>query len=76
MAKIRSLKEERRDGYSVHDEIDGVYFIFEKDGKRLLQIDTHGREGRKLGGKTSQTLQFDKDAAIELLAIVRKAFNL
>jgi hypothetical protein len=76
MAKIRSFVEEKRDRYTVHDEIDAVYFSFEKDGRYLFQIDTHGRDGRKLEGKTSQTLQIDKAAAIQLIEILKRSFKL
>jgi hypothetical protein len=41
---------------------------------RLLQLDTFGSKDRKLVGKKSQTMQFDADAARQLLTIIRRAF--
>ena len=76
MAKITAFEQHPRERYSVHDEIGAVYFVFEKDGKRLFQLDTHGRDGRQLEGKTSQTIQLDQFAAEELINILKKAFML
>jgi hypothetical protein len=47
---------------------------FERDGKRLLQLDTYGSDERKDKGTVSQTLQLDETTARELLRILRKAF--
>jgi len=76
MAKIKNFKKCERDRYSTHDEIDAEYFSFERDGLRLFQIDMYGREKREIPGKTSQTIQLDKDAAVLLISILKKEFKL
>ena len=43
-------------------------------GQALLQLDTHGSSTRKFPHKVSQSLQFDKDGARELIAVVRRVF--
>ena len=40
----------------------------------LLQLDTLGSSKRQIHDKVSQTIQFDREAAIRLVAIVREAF--
>lgn len=76
MAKIREFKKGSRDRYTTHDEIDAEYFSFERDGRRLFQIDMYGRDHREIPGKTSQTIQLDRDAAELLISILKKEFNL
>ena len=42
----------------------------------IVQIDTFGSDQRKIDGKVSQTLQLDRKAATELIAILSKAYRL
>lgn len=44
------------------------------DGDKLFQIQTYGAAGSTGGAK--QTIQFDKQRAIELIDILKKEFNL
>lgn len=76
MAKVSAFKKGSRERYSVHDEIDAEYFSFERDGRRLFQIDMYGREQRENRGKTSQTIQLDREAALLLTSILQREFNL
>ena len=76
MAKIKTFTKGERDRYSTHDEIEAEYFSFDRDGRRLFQIDIYGREKRQIPGKTSQTIQLDKDAAQQLISILKKEFSL
>jgi hypothetical protein len=47
-----------------------------EDGAPVLQIDTLGSPERKNPGKQSQTLQFGREAAEQLFAILQQTFNL
>ncbi len=76
MAKIKSFNKGERERYITHDEIDAEYFSFERDGRRLFQIDMYGRAKREIPGKTSQTIQLDKERAELLIAILKKEFKL
>ena len=74
-ALIRSFTSKGRERYSVHDEIEADYFSFERDGRKLLQIDTHGRSTRENPGKQSQTIQLDKEGAAALFQILKNEFH-
>lgn len=41
---------------------------------KLFQIQTYGAEGNTFGAK--QTIQFDKQRAVELIEILKREFNL
>jgi hypothetical protein len=47
---------------------------FEAADQRILQLDTSGSDDRQIPGKVSQTLQFDRDRAAELVRIIRTVF--
>jgi hypothetical protein len=59
----------------LHDTIDNARsFYFAKDGNTIFQIDTSGRDTRKIPGKKSQTIQLNRNAARELIFQLREAF--
>jgi len=59
----------------IRDKIDNAKsFYFDKDRDRIFQIDTFGRDTRKMPGKKSQTIQLSRDAARELIFQLREAF--
>jgi hypothetical protein len=60
---------------SIHEPVDCGYAVIDVGGTRLLQIETYGRKSRKLKGKVSQTVQFTREAAIELKRIIERAFS-
>ncbi|MBO9395152.1 hypothetical protein J7400_00565 [Shimia sp. R9_2] len=51
------------------------YMTTEKDGKKLLQLNTYGSDERQIPGKLSQTLQIDKTIARQLMDILREEFG-
>ena len=55
-------------------EVDCGWSVVETASGRLLQLDTFGSKGRQIVGKKSQTVQFDRSAAIELIAILKRTF--
>ena len=44
--------------------------------EKIFQIQTYGSPERQAKGVASQTIQFDKKQAAELVAILQKEFNL
>lgn len=48
--------------------------VTERDGTKVLQLDTYGSHGRKDQGTVSQSIQIDRAQAQELLSIIRKTF--
>ncbi|MES2905839.1 MAG: methionyl-tRNA formyltransferase [Pseudomonadota bacterium] len=76
MALIRILTQKTvPERVSLHDEIEAQYFVHEKDGRSILQIDSYGRDERQVPGKVSQTLQFDREGAESLYKILKSAFH-
>lgn len=50
------------------------YSIVGVDGRKILHLETYGSSKREIPGKVSQSLEFDQDAAAQLLAAIRHAF--
>lgn len=51
-----------------------TYSVTIVDNEKFFQIDTYGTEGSTAGAK--QTIQFDKQRAVELVEILKREFNL
>jgi hypothetical protein len=75
MALIRQFTRKQRDRVSLHEEIEATYSTFERDGNVILQIDTYGRDTRKVPGKQSQTIQLDREGAEVLYGILKREFH-
>ncbi|MEZ5958278.1 MAG: hypothetical protein R3C27_13825, partial [Hyphomonadaceae bacterium] len=60
----------------VHGAIGATYTPFEANGEKYLQIDTYGSDARDIPGKKSQSVQLNKQSAIELVAILRREFDI
>jgi len=69
MARIdlNTIHRINKDRNMVHEKVDASYTVFEKDGKKYVQIDTYGRVKRDIPGKISQSFQFDKNSALFLI---------
>lgn len=77
MALVTSLKPDHRNFRSLHPtEVEALYLVSERDGKKVLQINTYGSAGREIPGKLSQTLQFNETSARELFAVLKKEFGI
>lgn len=48
--------------------------VAEREGTKVLQLDTYGSDARKDQGTVSQSIQLDETHARELLAIIRTTF--
>jgi len=75
MAMIRNFLERQMERNSIHDEIEAKYVIFERDGRSFLQIDTYGRASREMPEKKSQSIQLSRDSGLELINILKRAFQ-
>jgi hypothetical protein len=60
---------------SLHDPIDATYYVYEVDGRRLLQINTTGRSDKEMPGKVSQSIQLDESSASQLFGILKSHFG-
>ncbi len=75
MALIRHFDRKHMERNSIHDEISATYTVFERDGRRFIQIDSYGRDEREIPGKKSQTIQLDRGSAQELYKILKNEFH-
>jgi len=74
MALVKHLAKITKQRNVVHEPVECSYTIFEAEGARYVQLDTFGSSTRKLKHKVSQALQFDRESAGELRAILDRAF--
>ncbi len=64
MAVIIQFKHEEQSRSSRHPtEVICKYFILERDGNKIIQLNTYGSTEREIPDKVSQTLQLDSSAA-------------
>lgn len=70
---VKKWEKETRN-FRKQDIRDTSYSTTEIHGEKLFQIQTYGPEGSTAGAK--QTIQFDKQRAVELIDILKKEFNL
>lgn len=62
---------------TIHREVKSSYTSFtDESGGKYFQIDTYGSSNRKIYGKISQSFQLDKKAAIELVNILKREFDI
>ena len=75
MALIKTFRKVSLDRPNLHrTSAECGYAIIERDGRRVVQLDTYGSRDRQRPGKTSQTLQVDAASARKLRAILDQAF--
>lgn len=60
----------------IHESVDATYCAFVKDGNKFFQIDTYGSENRQTKAKISQSIQIDREMAIELVELLQREFDL
>ena len=78
MAKIniKTMAKQDKARYSIQEEVEAKYSVFEKDGEKFFQIDTYGRSNRVETEKSSQIIQLDESSAKELIKLLVKEFNI
>ena len=78
MAKIniKTMDKQDKARYSIQEEVEAKYSVFEKDGEKFFQIDTYGRSNRIETEKSSQIIQLDESSAKELIKLLIKEFNI
>ncbi|SEQ47329.1 hypothetical protein SAMN05216232_2539 [Virgibacillus subterraneus] len=77
MALITNIKRIEKEKNTVHKQVDTTYSSFlEKNGELYFQIDTYGSNDRQMRGKISQSVQLDKNAAKELIKLLKSEFKI
>jgi hypothetical protein len=74
MALLHSFSPVTTSKHSRHGPVECGYQVFDVDGDRILQLDTYGSSSRQFQGKTSQSIQLDREAARRLLDLLTQAF--
>jgi predicted HNH restriction endonuclease len=75
MALVTNLEASTKDRQSVHRPTRCLYGIVDgPNGERYLQLDTVGSEDREIPDKVSQSIQFDRQAAGQLLQLIQRTF--
>jgi hypothetical protein len=57
-----------------HSDCECGWSVTQRDGVAVLQLDTYGSKDRKLAQKVSQSIQLDRERAIELASLIDEAF--
>ncbi|QIE57838.1 methionyl-tRNA formyltransferase [Pikeienuella piscinae] len=55
--------------------VDCRYLVSERDGRKVLQLNTYGSANRQIPNKLSQTIQFDEESARSLWRILSTEFG-
>ena len=74
MAYITEFFESKSGGSSHHSTCSCGWKIAERDGLKVLQLDTYGSDMRKDQGTVSQSIQVDENQAKELMSLIRHTF--
>jgi len=69
--KLNPIRKKRH-----QTKVDCGYFSLEEDNEKIIQLNTYGSPDRQIPGKVSQTLQLNRNGAENLIAILRKEFEL
>lgn len=72
----RNFSRINKERNMVHESIEATYCVFSKGENKYFQIDTYGSAGRQLKSKISQSIQVDREMAIELIELMKKEFNI
>ncbi|OLS33756.1 methionyl-tRNA formyltransferase [Bacillus sp. MRMR6] len=77
LIKHNNIKRIEKDRNMVHTPVDATYTIFkDNSGEVYFQIDTYGSSQRQILGKISQSIQFDKSTAQELVKLLKEEFKI
>jgi hypothetical protein len=74
MALVRDITQTTKERYTVHDEVECLASTFTEHGHAYLQLETFGRPDRKIPGKVSQSIQFDRAGAARLKQLLERVF--
>ena len=75
MAQITSFEKITKERARIHDVVDCTYcFLDADDGERYFVLETYGSKSREMPDKVSQSIQLGKEAAAQLISILRKTF--
>jgi hypothetical protein len=74
MARVKSFQKIVKDRVPRHTDVDCGYAVVSHGGAPALLLETYGSSQRAIPGKTSQSLLLERDAALQLSQLIRRAF--
>ncbi len=74
MAIVTSFEPSGKERQSVHRPTRCLYAIIDGDGGTRYLLDTVGSDERQFADKVSQSIQFDRQAAAQLIGLLRQTF--
>ena len=74
MALVTSIESVHKDRQTVHRPTRCLASVFDEGGHCFVQLDTYGSDDREHPEKVSQSIQFGKNAAADLLKLIRETF--
>lgn len=75
MALVTNFDKGFKNRHSIHKKTECSYFIvYDKTGKKYLQLETIGSDDREMPGKVSQSIQFSPEAIKQLKELLSKEF--
>ena len=75
MALIRRFVARPDARYAYRTEVECGYTVGEVGGEKILHLETYGSKQRAIPGKVSQSIELDRDAALELVQLIQKTFG-
>ncbi|KKE79427.1 hypothetical protein NSA56_06470 [Oceanobacillus caeni] len=77
LINTENLKRKEKNRNNVHTEVDATYTSFiDENGNKYFQIDTYSSSDGKTQGKISQSIQLDRNSAIELMKLLKKELDI
>ena len=73
MSLIKQFNQKDHTQKRLHPERRGTFSTFERDGAKFIQLVTYGHGGNP--NKQSQTIQLDREGALDLYRILGKTFG-
>ena len=68
-------RKETKEGKLQPTQVIAEYKVFERDGKRVFQIDTGGSSNRENPGKQSQTIQLSEESGRVLWRLLKDTYG-
>jgi hypothetical protein len=74
MAIIREFRHVTSDKSVLHRPVSCGWRAFHAGDVKILQLDTYGSDTRQIPNKVSQSIQLDREAAAQLMTLIRDTF--
>lgn len=73
---IKTINRLHKERNTIHEKVYATYSTFDSYGEHYVQLDTYGCSDREQPGKTSQSIQFDRETASYFVDLLKGEFDL